>query len=481
MSKFDADYNKAKSLVVDKIQAWVDEQRALKAAGQKTSSSGVKQAERAKRSITASTDETFQYLVEEALSKDLSGEAIKNKIRGLIERQFPQSLRLLKSDRIHHKNALELVELVSQQSPEVVLQFLQRSEKEGFFFGDSLENTLGAFFTEAAHTGAYPQDAAGIINYPKEYGAPGERLISGHPAGTNDPRFKFESKVYNSGDELFDALKPALAYSADALDRATFADKPRVDMAELLLRNQGLLEPGESIRNIPPGPKFQAIQKFVEQPDNKILIEGARQQPANIAEFIEGGETTRPNLARFQQQFPDVEVSKYPLGSPELEKVLQVPTFKGGKVYMGLAMAGLAAPAFLGTAASAAELAGRSQVAQQTGDFADEAQAALAGVSLAGDVASYFPPAAPIGEAISTTADVVNIVTDLYREDPERAKQFVKQQIKKAIPKPPVVQQVQQVQRAAQAVQRGGKVKFNAGKVQFTLPEFGLSELLGLN
>ena len=121
MSKFDADYNKAKSLVVDKIQAWVDEQRALKAAGQKTSSSGVKQAERAKRSIISSTDETFGFLVEEALSKDLSGEAIKNKIRGLIERQFPQSLRLLKSDRIHHKNALELVELVSQQSPEVVI------------------------------------------------------------------------------------------------------------------------------------------------------------------------------------------------------------------------------------------------------------------------------------------------------------------------------------------------------------------------
>lgn len=151
------------------------------------------------------------------------------------------------------------------------------------------------------------------------------------------------------------------------------------------------------------------------------------------------------------------------------------------KALTGLAMAGVAAPAFLGTAASAAETTERYKVAQETGDFADEAQAGLAGVSLAGDVASYFPPAAPIGEAISTTADVANIGIDLYREDPERAKQFIKQQIKKAIPKPPVVQQVQQVQRAAQAIQRGGKVKFNAGKVQFTLPELGLSELLGFN
>jgi hypothetical protein len=486
MSKFDADYNKAKSLVVDKIQAWVDEQRALKAAGQKTSSSGVKQAERAKRSIISSTDETFQYLVEEALSKDLSGEAIKNKIRTIIERQFPNSLRLLKSDRIHHKNALELVELVSQQSPEVVLQFLQRSEKEGFFFGDSLENTLGAFFTEPAHTGAYPQDSAGTINYPKEYGAPGERLISGHPAGTNDPRFKFESKIYNSGDELFDAIKPALAYSADALDRALFADKPRVDMAEMLLRNQGLIEPGESIRTIPPGPRYQAIQKFVEQPENKILIEGARQQTANVAEFIQGGETTRSNLARFQQQFPEQPISQLPLGSPELESALQLD-YKGGKVTLkragltGLAFAGVAALGPLGTAASAAEFAGRAQIAQETGDFADEAQAGLAGISFAGDVASYFPPAAPIGEAVSTTADVANIGIDLYREDPERAKKFAKEQISKVIPKPPVIQQVQQVQRAAQAIQRGGKTKIKAGQVHFTLPEFGLSELMGLN
>jgi hypothetical protein len=151
------------------------------------------------------------------------------------------------------------------------------------------------------------------------------------------------------------------------------------------------------------------------------------------------------------------------------------------KSLTGLAIAGVAAPAFLGTTASSVEAAERYKVAQQTKDFADETQATLAGVSLAGDVASYFPPAAPIGEAVSTTADVANIATDLYREDPERAKRFVREQITKVIPKPPVVQQIQQVQRAVQAVQRGGKLKFNAGKVQFTLPEFGLSELLGIN
>lgn len=328
MSKFDAEYNEAKNLVVEKIQQWVNEQKALKASGTKISKSGVKQAERAKRSLISSTDETFGFLVEESLSKDLSGEAIKNKIRGLIERQFPKNLRLISSDRIHHKNALELIELVSQQSPDVVLNFLQRSEKEGYFFGDSLENTRGASFTEAAHTSAFPQDSADKINYPKKFGAPGEKLVSGHPAGTNDPRFKFKNKTYNSGDELFDAIKPALAYSADALDRAIFADKPRIDMLETLARNQGLLEPGESVREIKPGPRLQAIQKFAEQPDNKILIEGARKAPASYGEFLE---SPRPNLSKFQQQFPDDPISRLPLGSAELETALGLK-FSGGNV-----------------------------------------------------------------------------------------------------------------------------------------------------
>ena len=143
-----------------------------------------------------------------------------------------------------------------------------------------------------------------------------------------------------------------------------------------------------------------------------------------------------------------------------------------------LAATGVAALGPLGTAASAAELAGRTQIAKETGDPADQFQAGLAGASLAGDVVSYFPPAAPIGEAVSTSADVGNILMDVYREDPERAKRIVKQQAQRLIPSDPIVRPVQ---RAVQAVQRGGKVKIGFNGAKFTLPELGLSELLGFN
>jgi hypothetical protein len=36
-------------------------------------------------------------------------------------------------------------------------------------------------------------------------------------------------------------------------------------------------------------------------------------------------------------------------------------------------------------------------------------------------------------------------------------------------------------QRAAEARQRGGKLSFGVGGVRFKLPEFGLSELMGIN
>ena len=420
MSKFDAEYNEAKNLVVEKIQQWVNEQKALKAAGTKISKSGVKQAERAKRSVISSTDETFGFLVEESLSKDLSGEAIKNKIRGLIERQFPKNLRLVSSDRIHHKNALELVELVSQQSPDVVLQFLQRSEKEGYFYGDSLENTRGASFTEASHTAAFPQDNASGINYPKEYGAPGEKLVSGHPAGTNDPRFKFQNKTYGSGDELFDAIKPALAFSADALDRALFADRPREEMLETLARNQGLLEPGENVRDLNPGPRLQAIQKFAEEPDNKILIEGSRNAPASYGDFLQ---SPRPNLTKFREQFPEDPLSKLPMGSPELETALGLDFSKGSALTKGFLKRGLgrlvlpSAGSALSLALGAGDVQAREERVKQDPSLINKLQAGLAKTERAADVAGLVPgPQSIVAEPAGFVSGLANVGIDAARD-----------------------------------------------------------------
>ena len=96
----------------------------------------------------------------------------------------------------------------------------------------------------------------------------------------------------------------------------------------------------------------------------------------------------------------------------------------------GLAVAGAAAPFAIGIPASVAETSERFKIAEQTKDPADQIQAGLSATSLAGDVASVVPPLAPIGEGVSTAADVGNIAMDVYRANPEQAKAAAKQAIK---------------------------------------------------
>lgn len=99
-----------------------------------------------------------------------------------------------------------------------------------------------------------------------------------------------------------------------------------------------------------------------------------------------------------------------------------------------MAAGGIAALGPLGTAASAAETAGRTQIAQQTRDPADITQAALAGISSLGHVATYNPVTAIPGEIVSTAADVANIVIDKARAPKPKPAQ-----IDQLIPKPKAV------------------------------------------
>ena len=81
-----------------------------------------------------------------------------------------------------------------------------------------------------------------------------------------------------------------------------------------------------------------------------------------------------------------------------------------------LALLGLAGVSVLGTGASAAETAVRTDIASKTGDWRDKAQAGISGFSLANDVASYSGAWALPGAILSMGADGLNwIIDDLRR------------------------------------------------------------------
>jgi hypothetical protein len=85
-----------------------------------------------------------------------------------------------------------------------------------------------------------------------------------------------------------------------------------------------------------------------------------------------------------------------------------------------LAIAGLAAPSVLGSAASAAESVGRTQVARDSGNPIDWAQAGLAYASSVGDAAGYTGIGAVPGEILSTVADGANVLIDSARQPAPR-------------------------------------------------------------
>ena len=142
---------------------------------------------------------------------------------------------------------------------------------------------------------------------------------------------------------------------------------------------------------------------------------------------------------------PEIRAKALELDLPErFASSWQVnPRFSGGKVILqALPLVGLGAAVIT---AGGQAMAGETKAASAT-----LAEAAVGEVPVVGEVFQSEPVAG------GTFADVQR-----RTQEGIRAKQLQ--------------------QRAAQARQRGGKVKFGFGGAKFTLPEFGLSELMGIN
>lgn len=118
-------------------------------------------------------------------------------------------------------------------------------------------------------------------------------------------------------------------------------------------------------------------------------------------------------------------------------------TFKNGKAVLN-------ALPFLGIGTAVVSAGAQAQAGELKGAAATLAEGVAGEVPIVGDIVQSEPVAG------GTFADVQR-----RTQEGIRAKQLQ--------------------QRAAQARQRGGKIKIGFGSVKFALPEFGLSELMGLN
>lgn len=181
-------------------------------------------------------------------------------------------------------------------------------------------------------------------------------------------------------------------------------------------------------------------QQFAETPSGNYATQDyippdqlERLQRAGLATSPQEAARLHVGTTKIGGRLPDVKIEEILKinTSGNLARASRMPN---RAALTAMAAGGIAALGPLGTAASAAETAGRTQIAQQTKDPADIAQAAIAGISSVADVATYNPITAIPGEAVSTVADVANVVIDKARAP--KAKPV---QIDQIIPKPKAV------------------------------------------
>ena len=137
---------------------------------------------------------------------------------------------------------------------------------------------------------------------------------------------------------------------------------------------------------------------------------------------------------------PGVDI---PIGTKVEEVQRLTARFKGGKALLN-------ALPLLGLGAGIVSAGAQAQAGEMKGAAATLAETAVGEVPVVGDIFQAEPVAGGTFEAVA------------QREAEYRyAKQLQ--------------------QRAAEARQRGGNIKIGFGSIKFALPEFGLSELMGLN
>ena len=228
-----------------------------------------KMSYRALRSLLLSEDKTHADLVEDLLSGKLTTEQFKNKIRTRIETTIPNRVKILPTDRIHHKSPLEFAVILSEMPDEELREFLIQSyESQGRTYGDSDGNTRGSSFDERAHTGARPKASKAKIVYPNKLGPDGLREISAHPRGTRDTLYSGVTARPTTVAEAKEVTEPLLKQADKDFQLGVTADSTRRAEVNAQLRQKGLLSAdGDIFSSTTSDETIKAARKTLDSPE----------------------------------------------------------------------------------------------------------------------------------------------------------------------------------------------------------------------
>ena len=197
-------------------------------------------------------------------------------------------------------------------------------------------------------------------------------------------------------------------------------------------REEAIIEFGSQSQTRPPlteKTKSRVLGGNISEEAAQNLIQKDVQR-AKVDEFLGrrserlGTQRATPTFAKEVLQGRNAALAQTALTSSILQKAQQIQpdlnTLR--RTATAAAVGGAALPAFLGSAASASELATRKAIQAQTGSAIDKLQTGIAGASLAADTASYVPVLAVPAGIASAGLDIVNTGIDVSRNLIEEAK-----------------------------------------------------------
>lgn len=343
--------------VIKRLIEYEDELQALGDVNQ------LKKTRRVSSSVAINIS-AFPDLVQSLLDSGVETAEISRKLRNFQEALLRDTVVIKGTETGHHGSQLRTGGSFYRADPKIWQGSVSRlADFFGTQFGDVPENIKSYInYAHKSDTNTKGIEAALLGKVANPY-----KELTAHPMGTGPKSIigDLTPEELSDPDKFFDAMSKRIDVQLEANKVADELQRPLVKTI------QENIDP--RAYRAPDVPTNLEIQKKVLLPENRQIIE------QGILEVVQEGGNVR--MRRRQMT--------------------------------ALAGLGVGALSVLGTASSAAETAGRTQIALETGNPLDKLQAGIASTSLAADLVPL-----PAAEIVSTPADILNIGIDTAR-DPE--------------------------------------------------------------
>ena len=202
------------------------------------------------QSLIMSPDSIHLDYLDKRLTKGATVKSIMGGLGGRVQKTSQGSTSPYAptpTDTMHHKNVLDAYDPITKQTPDVLHDFLVRSEDAGEFYGDSEVNLKGHSTDARSHTGGRGKGGTRFNPTVAGVGDEGVSELSMHPRGTADPKVKLPDKKYSSGKEMFDEAERIRKIHANDTKIGIASDTPRRNKVNEILSNEGIIKPGTDV------------------------------------------------------------------------------------------------------------------------------------------------------------------------------------------------------------------------------------------